>query len=337
MEKGIISKHYMNYLGEMIKAKSQDKTALSTEEEIFDKMYLLAEEKVSFGDEKVRWLPLNTKKMVAKMIDASCFVNYDVKRNGNIVTCEAKFYWSDDKDHPAGIGFVARDITQRIASDADARMAETEIEALVRGAAASRALTDAGIGIEFYSDSFDTLFSSVEEAEAEEVAQRKQNAKAEEIKKLVPEVPTKEELKKKARAAKQTKATTVQESQPEATEAPAAAPVEATASAPETAEQENTPEEKSDTSTDEAPVSEANQVTAPAATGEITVDLAKLVVATKGNYTGQPLGTIQSARSNALVWYAQNDTPEVCEAAKVIIYDMGDQDLIERLNKALSK
>ena len=109
--------------------------------------------------------------MIAKMMDAASFVTYDVKRNGNIVSCEAKFYWSDDADHPAGTGFVARDVTKRITSDADASAAETEIEALVRGAAASRALTDAGIGIEFYSDSFDTLFSSVEESEAEDVTE----------------------------------------------------------------------------------------------------------------------------------------------------------------------
>lgn len=327
MEKGIISNHYKNLLAEMIKAKTAEKTVVKTEAEVFDNIHLLAEEKVSFGDEKVRWLALNTKKMIARMLDASCFVNYEVKRSGNIVSCEARFYWSDDKEHPAGIGFVARDVTKRIASDADASMAETEIEALVRGAAASRALTDAGIGIEFYSDSFDTLFSSVEEAEAEEVVQRKQTAKAEEVKRLVPEVPTREEIKKKARASAAAK-----ESKPvqPATEEPKVSAVPVTAEAAPAKEPEKP----------EVPVVPAKEpVVAPVPefNGTITADVAKTVVTTKGNYAGQPLGIVQTARSAALVWYAINDTPEVGEAAKAIIFDMGDESLIERLNKALAK
>lgn len=327
MGKSIISNHYKALLGKMIKDKAPEKAAPETEAGIFESIHLLAEEKVSFGDEKVRWLALNTKKMIAKMMDAASFVTYDVKRNGNIVSCEAKFYWSDDADHPAGTGFVARDVTKRITSDADASAAETEIEALVRGAAASRALTDAGIGIEFYSDSFDTLFSSVEESEAEEAAQRKQQGKADELKRLVPEVPSKEELKKKARANATAKEAKTEKSAQEK----AGEPVKA---AQEPAEEKVAPATEVAAPTTEAPAQEPAEVPAPAYEGTMDAGKAKLVATTKGNYAGQPLGIVQSARPMALVWYAANDTPEVCEAAKAIIL-AEHPELIERLNKAL--
>ncbi len=322
----------MKLLGEMIKAKTNDKTAPSTVDGVFENIHLLAEEKVSFGDEKVRWLALNTKKMIARMLDPSSFVNYEVKRSGNVVSCEARFYWSDDKEHPAGIGFVARDVTKRITSDADAGNAETEIEALVRGAAASRALTDAGIGIEFYSDSFDTLFSSVEEAEAEEVMQRKQTAKAEELRRLVPDVPTKAEIKKKARANNAPKEQAKTEEP--APQAPEKAPEPSPASTETVPEAKET--EKMDDAT-EKPAEIATPNIMPETGGTINADEAKMVVTTKGNYAGQPLGLVQSARATALVWYAMNDTPEVGEAARTIIFSMNDEGLIERLNKAMNK
>lgn len=306
----ILRNHYINLLSMKINAKG-GRAEKPSAEAVFANIQLLAKEQVQFGDEKTYWLDINTKKMLARIIDPDVRLEYNVvERTKTDLAIEARLYWSDSET-PAGIGFVKRSLSQMVTNDKNAEQIEVEFEALVRGAAATRALTDAGIGLEFYSDGFDTLFNQLEGTEAEQQLERQLQGKKEQFDKAVPPIPSAEELKAgkiKGKADKKTK-----EKEAEKTVDPKTEPT--TPLPEETAiKEESNPTPVEDVSTHESDDTTTSQ--AETSVG-MTVDEAKMQIADIGNYAGQPLGLIFEANPRNLVWLVKNGSA-VADAARVI-------------------
>lgn len=289
MAQNTLSKHIEEMLKKKIVASGRD---VRNAEDILENLDALATEKISFGDEKTMWLDLTTKKMVAKMLDPNCRVEVpanEIIRYKDTLAVTAYFYWSDS-DTFAGRGFARRSLESLISCQADAKRIEIEFEALVMGAAITRAYTDAGIGIEFYADGFDELFAQVEENDAEALLERKHEAVSNEI----PVVPSIAEKK-----AKKTTKKVTEESEVKAT-------------AEEKAEDITLP--FVNTSFSDTPSKTTSELPT-----DISLDEAKLVVNDVGQFAGQPLGMIYSSRPLSLIWILNNSSGEVKDAARIII------------------
>jgi len=300
----LLRNHYISLLCKKIKAEKSNITC-ETAEDIFKYLQYLAKEKVEYGDEKTSWLDITTKKMLAKIIDPDCRLEYTVvERTKTELAIEAKLYWSDS-EHPAGIGYVKRSLTQLVTNENTASQIEIEFEALVRGAAATRALTDAGIGLAFYGDGFDSLFEEIEEQEVDRRLERKAEESKAQFNKAVPDIPSAEERKAATRKRNAEKKATEAEKATTPVEEPTTLPSsvnEATAEATETV------------STEETTVPVAEPI---APSPSLTVEEAKMVIADMGNFKGQPLGLIYEANPRNLVWLVRNNSA-VADAARVI-------------------
>lgn len=300
----LLRKHYISLLCKKIKATKQ--VECETAEDIFEYLPYLAKEKVEYGDEKTSWLDITTKKMLAKIIDPNCRLEYSViERTKTELAIEARLYWSDS-EFPAGIGFVKRSLSQLVTNDKTATQVEIEFEALVRGAAATRAFTDAGIGLEFYGDGFDSLFEEIESKEATDRLERKKEDAKTQFEKSVPQIPSAEERKAATRKRNAEKKAKEAEKATPPEEEPITLPPsvnEATEEAPETVSMEE-------------PTVPVAEPIAPSPS--LTVEEAKMVIADMGNFTGQPLGLIFEANPRNLVWLVRNGSA-VADAARVIV------------------
>ena len=298
----VLRKHYTTLLCQKIK-NANKQLKCDSAEDIFEYLPHLAKQKVEFGDEKTSWLDITTKKMLATIIDPEYRLEYTVlERTKSELAIEAKLYWSDS-EHPAGIGFVKRSLTQMVTNDKNASQMELEFEALVRGAAATRAFTDAGIGLEFYGDGFDSLFEEMEEMEADTLLERKaEDAKAQ-FERAVPPIPSAEERKAATRKRNAEKKAKEEEK--------LTAPVE----------EPTSPVSEEPT----LPLFESNVIepaaepepTAPASSS-LSLEEAKMAIADMGNFKGQPLGLIFEANPRQLVWLVRNGST-VSDAARLII------------------
>lgn len=115
------------------------------EGEIFSQLELLADFVEKYG-EKRYYLPLQAKKLLCTMLDADYRIEYKVAKTAEVCEVEALLYWSDS-EHPSGVGFVRRSKSEILPTDAlTSEERENLLEATCRGLAASRAITDAGIG-----------------------------------------------------------------------------------------------------------------------------------------------------------------------------------------------
>ena len=195
--KEILRSHYVNLLCKMINEKGADrKTEARTIEDIFDNLPLLATKIMTFGEESM-YLSLNVKKMIAKAMDPEVRIVYAVtERTKTELAVEAFLYWGGESEY-TGYGYCKKSLESLVNDSYSAGKVETNFEALVKGAAASRALTDAGIGLEFYCDECDELLLSMENNEVIELAERKEEKSQDDFEKKVPDVPSLEELKKK--------------------------------------------------------------------------------------------------------------------------------------------
>lgn len=293
----IIRKSYENELMKMINQKDGQKIAKP--EEIWDNIHRLASEGQSFG-EKFYYLSLTVKKMLAFIADPGYRIEYSTVNTESTSTVEARFYWSG-QETPAGIGFTKRHISQIFRNDSitnEERL--TYLESCARGMAASRAITDAGIGLQFYADSFDSKFEEMERDEAAEAQTRgkaQENAAAT-TPGTVPEIPSLEEKKTsrlKAAAAKaeaSAKKADTEKNEPVNTqpEVPTASPTE-----------ETTPVPKED-----------------ATTVAYDLESAKAVICDMGSYADNPLGTIYESNPRNLIWLINNGS-KVADAARVIV------------------
>lgn len=284
----IIRKSYEKELMNMINQK--EGTKITKPEEIWDNIHRLASEGQSFG-EKVYFLSLNVKKMLAFIVDPGFHIEYSTVNTENTSTVEARLYWSG-QDTPAGIGFTKRHLSQIFRNDSittEERL--TYLESCARGMAATRAITDAGIGLQFYADSFDSKFEQMEKDEAA-VSQMRGEARN-----TVPEIPSLEE-KKAARL----KA--------------AAAKAEASAKKVETKKKEsvktNPEEQATSTAKEAAPITEKTTATA------YNLESAKAVICDIGSYADNPLGTIYDSNPRNLIWLINNGS-NVADAARVIV------------------
>ena len=126
-----------------------------TLEFVFNNMELLGRESQSYGITSVH-LPLSYKKMYLYLLSPENFCEYDMQIAPNgMRTCECRLYLNKDCDlsRPDGVGFY-----KEHPSLVDSNQFKQEIErdkaidAIVRGQALTRAITDAGIGLEFFGD-----------------------------------------------------------------------------------------------------------------------------------------------------------------------------------------
>lgn len=158
--KNLIRKSYENELMSLIRENGGE---CNNAEEIWDNLPFLAKQ-MSKYDEISLYLPLQIKKMLAYIIDPDYRIEYTVEKTENSCTVEAFFYWSD-KENAAGRGFVKRYLTQIFPNNSlSAEERESVFEATVRGQALSRAITDAGIGLQLAGDCFD-LSPDIQETE----------------------------------------------------------------------------------------------------------------------------------------------------------------------------
>lgn len=179
----VIKTTYENELIKLINSKEGNQ--ISSPDEIWSNIHRLASEGTNYG-EPFRYLSLNVKKMLAYIADPRYRIEYRVENVEETSTVEALFYWSGETE-PAGVGFARRNICQIFRNDsltAEERM--SYVEAAARGMAASRAITDAGIGLQFYSDLFDQKF---EEMEAMDASMKNGTQKD------LPKIPTQDEKK----------------------------------------------------------------------------------------------------------------------------------------------
>ena len=300
MSHSIISEHYKNVLTERVKNAG---CSCENLEDVLKNVRVLAKEQTKYGDEKTFWLDLSTKKMIAKAIDPDCRIEIpfnEIHRNKDTLMVTAYFYWGDS-EHYAGRGFARRslsDIVSRENADSiTASKIETEFEALVMGAAITRAYTDAGIGLELYADGFEELFSLVEEQEAEDILDRKK----EQFDKAVPDVPSHEEKKKRTKKAEEK---TVQTK--------AVEPVMPKPVTEQEFEQEELPFGKEPVEAvpieDEAPTTfEPPTATLEEAPSAMLLEEAYKTVADTGIFKGQKLSAIYKSRPINLIWLVNAD------------------------------
>jgi len=146
----IMQQAYVKALAKEI--TKQGTPCADTLEAVFENMEVLAKEIDHYGTKK-KFLPLNVKKLFAFLIAPRNRIEYDTTLGDSDVRVEAKFYWTPEDIHPAGVGLVKLSSNQ-IAPDQFLSEAERKnlMESTARGMAATRALYDAGIGLQFSGD-----------------------------------------------------------------------------------------------------------------------------------------------------------------------------------------
>lgn len=308
----VLQEHYQ----ELLKAKVEASGRTCADfKDVLNNLDALAKEQIKYGDEKTMWLDLSTKKMIARAIDPNCRIEIpanEIIRYKDTLAVTAYFYWSDS-EHYVGRGFSRKSLTNLVSGDYDASKIETEFEALVMGAAATRALTDAGIGLEFYADGFEELFEQLEEKEAEEILDRKQ----EEMDKTIPEVPSQNEKKANARKRAAKKVEPAPATEPETTSSD---DDELPFSSEESAMTEFTPSDAAMQAVEATNAlfeemkeakKEAKETTA------ISLADAYKVTADIGQFVGQPLEAIYRARPLNLIWLVNSNA--ACKDAALVI------------------
>lgn len=303
----VIKTSYEQELIRLINSKSSDATAISSPEEIWTNIHRLASEGTNFG-EPYRYLSLNVKKMLAYIADPNYRIEYHVENTDETSTVEALFYWSGETV-PAGVGFVKRHISQIFRNDSitsDER--KTYLESSARGMAASRAITDAGIGLQFYSDLFDRKFEEMEALESS-LAQERNNSAAPVTTTTdgLPVIPTHEEKKAARYKAAGKKASVEKENK-------------ADAPATETATTPKTEEVKTEVKDDKA--SEQKDTTVETQTAA-TCDLetAKKAICDIGSYAGNPLGAVYGCNPRNLIWLINHGSSVAAEARVIVESD----------------
>ena len=151
----IMTRKYVKVLAE----RERKNGALNVEdsvESVIENMECLREKAEMFGEE-TSYLPLPVKKQLAYLLSPTNRMEYSVQRGADWVQCEASFFESEESSFPIGKGFAKAYRTMVFQGQSfSPEQRESKLEAYVRGMAASRAYTDAGIGLQFYGDQDDT-------------------------------------------------------------------------------------------------------------------------------------------------------------------------------------
>lgn len=286
----LLQQHYEKIL--------MDIAGVNTPEQIFENLDAFSKSVSKFGEEQ-KYIPLQIKKMLAFILDPEYRIEYKVNKTDRWCEVEAFVYWSGS-DVPSGTGFKKLYVDQVRRNDMiSVEERESGLEATVRGAAASRALTDAGIGMEFYGDLFDT---DIDKEDAERSLDLKVATTAPTATTVptvtpgeltgMPSLMSNEEKKAQKRRQKAAQA------QPVA-EAPKQEVPTQEFTANETPAQEEVP----------APVS---------AEASMSIDEARAAIVDIGTFAGSELGTLFDTRPKTLIWLVNNNSV-ISEACKVLI------------------
>lgn len=314
----MLKKHYENLLMSKI---NENGGHVTRPDEIWDNQQFLVK-RVQRFEEEVCYLPLPIKKMLAYIHDPNRVIEYSLSMSDDgMLTCDAYVHWSNTPEGTiAGRGQVSRYLDQIFPNNL---ISEHERKSVwnqsVISLAISRALTDAGIGMEFYGDCFDFSVDALETDEMDASKSRVEESKVEKL----PEVPTANEKKERRRNAQKEKATEKVSSE--------VAPTQTNSvSAPEKVDVP----EKVDTTTPVAQNTSAEKQTVPteAPATTLSLDQAKAIIADKGTYEGNELGRIYERAPRAIIWlYLNSDSADVKNAAGVLISQ--DEVLKNMLNK----
>ncbi len=271
-----------------------------TSNDVFDSLEFLAEKVTRYGEDFF-YIPVLVKKLLCTMLDPDYRIEYTVTKTNDWCDCEAKLYWSDNSEKPAGIGFVRRYLFQMGDSSLSKEEKLTQLEANCRGASATRAIADAGVASHFWGDMSRFEIKS-EQEEAEKSAKMQAEGKVPAVKSAVEK---KEERREKAKA----KATT-------ASEPPVKEVTETTSNKSEVvfAEDCATPSFFDFLDGEETPDSNTEEV----ASEEIDMDDALNAVSDMGTYKGQTLGNIYNMIPRNLVYLATHSA-SVGKYARAII------------------
>lgn len=261
---------------------------IESAEDIWLNLKYLATSKISYGEEKF-FISLQIKKILAFILDPGYRIEYEVSKAETECTVTASFYWGDS-DMPAGKGFVKRFINQIFPNDSMSHEERESIfESTVRGLAATRAISDAGIAMHFYADTLemnDPEFSDVENEQ-----KQKGNLTS------VPDVPSNNQ-KKTNRIGKNSNSAIMKNEPADKSVISAAANVSG---------QINASSVQSDGKDDEIP--SADQIA-----------WARNVIADVGQFIGHSLGAIvDKGKINGIVWLAKNAKDDVSKAADILM------------------
>ena len=316
--KELLKQGYIKYLAEEINKRNPETNCQATKEDVFDKMSYLAVPVETYGKKK-NYLPIHYKKIYAFLVSDDNTIKYIVTKEGDALKVEALFYWNKTDEIPSGVGMVKMTpdmVSQNQFLSASGR--EANLEALCRGMAVSRAITDAGIGLQFNADIVDGEFdgednnndssaphnSSGEPSSTTEAKSKKAAPKAE-----MPEIPAETPLGKVLKEMKPVPVTPAKVTAPEEKPEPKA----------------ETSEPKVEKPIEETPKAEEKLLATEKKTDEKatetmnTSDAFKLI-ADKGTYAGYSLLDIYNKTPNTIVWlYKNTGSKEVKEACAVII------------------
>ena len=191
----ILQANYVSYLVGLIREKGTK--CENSFASVIKNLSVLTVTKESYG-KKVTYLPLYIKEIVAKIISSECYWEFITENAEDYCRVEALFFWKSSDEKPAGRGLVRRSLASIDSCDFRSESERRDsLEGTVRGAAKTRALHDAGIGMEYYQDCIEDM----EENETSEPT--------------LPEPVSQEEKKKKrAEKAKETEADTTASPEP---------------------------------------------------------------------------------------------------------------------------
>lgn len=282
--------NWVKFLAQAMKANGCP-SEIKTEEDVLDNMYYLSKE----DGRGSRYIPLQYKRMIEKIVCGlfNSTLEYNDKEDvyfekiGNTVVCTANVrfvtYNEDGTSKVLGRGFHQLTLDEVLPgvflSDAER---VSKWKAMTLGGAKSRALYDAGIGLEFYGDIFmpeinlDENEITPEETKETSEKKRKVNPEATYTESGMP-IPQPKKGRPKKEAA--------------TTEAPV-----------------------------ETPTTSVEDKKSSALESTMDINIAKAIKADVGNYAGMTLGQIYETAPKNLIFLARNSSSEeVVNAAKVII------------------
>lgn len=264
-------------------------------DQIWENLEYLTTEVQNF-DEVKRYLPLQVKKILLFLMDPKHHKEFTVIRENGCISCECKIYWEGETT-PAGIGFVKRYLSQIFPTQGmTSEERDSVIESSCRSLALSQAITDAGIGLQFNGEAFDSMMEKMEKEDFERLQERKNSAK-------VPDVPP------------TTKAIATAKKKEEKAQIPHVA-AEPTPLPEPKKEEKILAEEKVETPVTPATLVEKPEE--PTHTEGMSVEEARKQIADIGTYAGNDLGVLFDKAPKALIWLVNADS-KVKDACMVLI------------------
>lgn len=292
--------------------------------EVFDNLKFLCTKIEKWGITSY-YIPLRIKKLLCTMLDSEYRIEYKVAKTDEFCEVEALFFWSD-YEIPTGRGYVRKHISQISPMDSLTNEERLSLmESTCRGAAATRAISDAGVAAEYYGDVEDLL-----------LAQKEQEAIEESLEKVVDEkVPTttsKNDKTAERRAKANAKAEVPSSTSPTDVEEPQTVEEPITEEASEESKDDLEVSKNIESAVEEPIVEASASQDEKKFESEISLEDAFNAIADVGTLAGNTLGDIyKKANNKKMIIYIANRSETVSEHAKVIIYS--DKELTEKYER----